>query len=196
MPRERGFQVADLTVALAVFAVAIVVGVPQLFRLTADLRVRAAAAEVVGALRQAQSLAVRSNAEVALRFAAEGTGSYTVSLYRDGDGDGVTNADIRAGIDRQVGPAGRLDHVGGDVRFGIPDRPVRDPGDPRSFLDRIDDPIRFNRSDLASFGPLGTATPGSVYLTDGNSRLAVVRVFDRTGKVRVLRYDFAAETWH
>src|SRR5436305_14352788 len=135
MPREHGFQVADLTVALAVFAVAMVVGVPQLLRLTADLRVRAAAAEVVGALRQAQSLAVRSNAEVALRFAAEGPGSYTFTLYRDGDGDGVTNADIRAGIDRQVGPVGRLDHVGGDVRFGIPDRPVRDPGDPRSFLD-------------------------------------------------------------
>jgi len=194
MPRERGFQVADLTVTLAVFALAMVVGVPQLLRLTADLRVRAAAAEVVGALRQAQSLAVRLNTEVAVRFAAEGR-SYTFTLYRDGDHDGVTNADIRSGVDRQVGPARRLEHVGGDVGFGIPARPVRDPGDPRSFLDRIDDPIRFNQSDLASFGPLGTATPGSVYLTDGNSRLAVVRVFDRTGKVRVLRYDFASETW-
>jgi type II secretory pathway pseudopilin PulG len=194
MNRERGFQVADLTVTLAVFAVLMIGGVPQLLKLSAALRVRAAASEVVGAFRQAQSLAIRQSAEVAVRFAAEGRG-YTFTLYRDGDGDGVTNADIRAGIDRQLAPSGRLENVGGDIRFGIPDRRVRDPGDPQSLLDRLDDPIRFNSSDLASFGPLGTSTPGSVYLTDGNSQLAVVRVFGRTGKVRVLHYDFATETW-
>jgi type II secretory pathway pseudopilin PulG len=195
MNREHGFQVADLTVALAVFAVLLLGGAPQLLKLSADLRVRAAASEVVAALRQAQSLAVRQNAEVAVRFAAEGRGYYTFTLYRDGDGDGVTNADIRSGVDRQVAPAGRLENLGGDVRFGIPDRQVRDPGDPESLLDRLDDPIRFNSSDLASFGPLGTATPGSVYLTDGGSHLVVVRVFGRTGKIRVLHYDFETAAW-
>lgn len=81
------------------------------------------------------------------------------------------------------------------MRIGLPARPVRDPGDPSRFLDRIDDPIRFNSSDLASFGPLGTATPGSVYLTDGGSHLAVVRVLGTTGRVRLLQYDFVSEIW-
>jgi type II secretory pathway pseudopilin PulG len=195
MKRERGFQVADLIVALAIFGIGVVVGVPQLLRITADLRVRLAAEEVIGALRQARSLAVRSNAEVALHFVTGPRGDVTFTLYRDGDHDGVTNADIRAGRDPQIAPEGRLEHVGGEVRIGLPARPVRDPGDPETFLN-AGDPIRFNRSDLASFGPLGTATPGSVYLTDGGSHLAVVRVLGGSGRVRFLLYDFATETWH
>ncbi|MES1211289.1 MAG: hypothetical protein ABUL63_03035, partial [Acidobacteriota bacterium] len=57
------------------------------------------------------------------------------------------------------------------------------------------DPIRFNSSDLASFGPLGTSTPGSLYLTDSQKRLMAVRVYGRTGKVKVIAYDFDAEVW-
>jgi type II secretory pathway pseudopilin PulG len=194
MHGERGFQMADLIVALAVFGMAVVLGVPQLVRISADLRVRLAAAEVVAALRQARSLAIRSNAEVALHFVTGARGEVTFTLYRDGDRDGVTNADIKTGVDPQIAAPGRLEHLGGDVRIGLPDRPVRDPGDPSHLLD-ASDPIRFNVSDLASFGPLGTATPGSVYLTDGGSHLSVVRVLGSTGRVRVLTYDFASATW-
>jgi type II secretory pathway pseudopilin PulG len=194
MHGERGFQLMDLIVALAVFGMAVVLGVPQLVRITGDLRVRLAAAEVVAALRQARSSAIRLNREVALHFVTGPRGDVTFTLYRDGDGDGVTNADIRAGKDPQIAPPGRLEHLGADVRIGLPSRPVRDPGDPSHFLD-ASDPIRFNVSDLASFGPLGTATPGSVYLTDGGSHLAVVRVLGSTGRVRVLAYEFASQTW-
>jgi type II secretory pathway pseudopilin PulG len=194
MPRERGFQVAELVVVLALFGMSVVLGVPQLIRITAELRVRLAAQEVVAALRQARSSAIRLNREVALRFATGERGDVTFTLYRDGNGDGVTNADIRAGIDPQVGAPGRLEHLGADVRIGLPARPVRDPGSPSHFLD-ASDPIRFNVSDLASFGSLGTATPGSVYLTDGGSHLVVVRVLGSTGRVRVLTYDFASQTW-
>ena len=194
MRGERGFQVADLVVFLAIFGMTVVLGVPQLIRITADLRVRLAAQEVVAALRQARSSAIRLDREVALRFATGLRGEVTFTLYRDGDGDGVLNADIRTGKDPQIAPPGRLEHLGADVRIGLPVRPVRDPGDPSHFLD-ASDPIRFNASDLASFGPLGTATPGSVYLTDGGSHLAVVRVLGSTGRVRVLTYDFASQKW-
>jgi hypothetical protein len=195
MTGNRGFQVADLVVSLAVFGLAFVLGVPQMLRITADLRVRMAGGEIIGVLRQARSLAIRANANVALRFASDPKGEVTFTLYRDGNGDGVQNADIKAGIDRQVGPVLRLESVGREVRIGLPNRPVRDPGDPGHYLDRLNDPIRFNSSDLASFSPLGTATPGSVYLTDGRSHLVVVRVLGGTGRVRLLTYDFASESW-
>ena len=48
---------------------------------------------------------------------------------------------------------------------------------------------------MASFGPLGTSTPGSIYLTDGLHNLVAVRVFGRTGKIEVLRYDIETEIW-
>ncbi len=62
-------------------------------------------------------------------------------------------------------------------------------------MGRLDDPVRFNRSDLASFNPIGTATPGSIYLTDGRQRLAVVRVNNISGKVSVLVYDQEKDAW-
>ena len=62
-------------------------------------------------------------------------------------------------------------------------------------MKRLDDPIRFNRSDLASFNPRGTATPGTIYLTDGLRHLAAVRVNNRSGKISVLYYDPEEEVW-
>ncbi len=82
------------------------------------------------------------------------------------------------------------------MKFGFPSgSPPRDPSDPRRFLTRLDDPIRFNRSDIASFGPLGGSTPGSLYLTDSRHHLTVVRLYGATGKVRTLNYDRAREEW-
>lgn len=191
----RGSSLAEMLVALAVLGIGAAIAVPPLLDISSALRVDLAAREVASALQRAKSLAVRKSAYVAVRFRVGPGGDVTFALYRDGDGDGVLNKDIESGADPEVEPPRRLEHVGADVRFGIPRRPVRDPGDPRSLLTGTDDPVRFNRSDLASFGPLGGSTPGSLYLTDGEDRLAVVRVFGRTGKILVLTYDFAAEAW-
>lgn len=155
-----------------------------------------AAHEIGVLLRQARSLAVRENMKVALKFHVDDDGRTLASLYRDGDGDGVLTRDIRKGTDPALGPPRELAHLGAHVRFGFPPGPAPpDPGDPRRRLDRLDDPIRFNRSDMASFGPLGTSTPGSVYLTDGVENLAAVRLFGRTGKVEVLVYDPETGRW-
>jgi type II secretory pathway pseudopilin PulG len=197
MRTSQGFTLIELLGALAALTVAVLLTAPPLLRATASIRVRLAAEELVVALRHARSLAVRYSANVALDLQRTGSGSLTYGLYRDGDGDGVLRQDIRAGIDPPVGPAVPLTRPGRDVRLGLPpNRPVRDPGDPRAWLDRRDDPVRFNRSDLASFDPLGTATPGSIYLWDGADRLVAVRVFGRTGKVKVVTYNFAAARWN
>jgi prepilin-type N-terminal cleavage/methylation domain-containing protein len=196
MRRNQGFTLIELIGVLAVLTVALTLTAPPLLRATADLRVRLAAMELAGALRQARSLAIRHSANVAVHLERQGEGGVVYALYRDGDGDGVLRRDIDTGVDPRLTPLLPLTRPGRGVRLGLPrDRPVRDPGDPRAWLDRRDDPLRFNRSDLASFDPLGTATPGSAYLWDGESRLIVVRVFGRTGKVRLLSYDFELARW-
>ncbi len=155
-----------------------------------------AADELVGVLRLARSAAIRHSTKVGVKF-FPGEGDKTrFRLYRDGDGDGVLTRDIEAGVDPPLQPSRELAHVGRQIRFGFPEGVVpRDPGNPRRRLDRLDDPIRFNRSDIASFNYLGGSTPGSIYLTDGRQHLAAVRVFHRTGKVKVIRYDIQMETW-
>jgi hypothetical protein len=193
---KEGFQVLELLGVAVIVGVTAVLLLPGLLRFSRSVRLDFAASEVMGALRLARSHAVRYSTKVGVKFREDSRGRISFTIYRDGDGDGVLNRDIDSGVDPQLAPSRQLIHMGQQIRFGFPRGPApRDPGDPRRRLNRLDDPIRFNRSDLASFNHLGGSTPGSVYLTDGLYHLAVVRVFGFTGKVKVMRYDPETETW-
>jgi type II secretory pathway pseudopilin PulG len=192
---EKGFQLAELIVSLAVLVLILLLGAPSLVQATSDMRLRLAAYELVGVLRLARSSAVQLDANVAVKFRTAKDGTVTFTLYRDGDGDGVLNKDIDAGVDRPLGSPRRLANLGRGVGFGFPPGPApADPGSPGHPLD-VSDPIRFNSSDLASFSSLGTSTPGSLYLTDGVGRLMAVRVANRQGKVRVLTWFPERRIW-
>jgi type II secretory pathway pseudopilin PulG len=194
--RNRGFQLYELLVVLTILSLSATAGIPRVLEWTRHLKVDSAAHELVGVLRLARSYAVRYGTRVGVKFRPDSKLGVTFTIYRDGDGDGVRTADIVSGDDPPIGPPRQLGHFGSYVRFGFPPGPApRDPGNPSSRLDRLDDPIRFNRSDIASFDHLGTSTPGSLYLTDGRALLSVVRLFGRTGKVKILRYDAKTERW-
>ncbi len=194
---ELGYQLIELLIAMAISSLVLAFGVPPLLALAAGLRVELAAAEVASTFHVARSYAIRNSANVGLKFEVDGDGTVTWALYRDGDGDGVLTADIRSGDDPQVLPRTRLAHLGRQIRFGFPPgRAPRDPGNPRRRLTHLDDPIRFNNSNIASFSALGTATPGTVYLTDGMRHLSAARVTARTGRIDQISYDVATELWH
>jgi hypothetical protein len=182
---------------MAVLGLLLSLAAAPLLRLSANTRVRAAAAELVGVMRTARSFAIAHGAKVGVKFRTLPNHAVVWCLYRDGDGDGVLTADINSGVDPAVTPEQRLAEFGNTVRFGFPPgTPPRDPSNPRRPLEGLDDPLRFNRSDIASFDPLGGATPGSAYVTDGQSQLAAVRVLSATGKVRVIVYDRRTQKWN
>lgn len=194
---ERGYQLIELLIALAISSLVLAFGVPPLLALAAELRVELAAAEVASTFHVARAWAIRHDANVGLKFEVDADGTVTWALYRDGDGDGVLTADILAGDDPEVLPRTRLAHLGRQIHFGFPPGLApRDPGNPRRRLTGLDDPIRFNRSDIAAFSALGTATPGTVYVTDGQRHLSAARVTGRTGRIVCLTYDVASERWH
>ena len=192
---EKGFSLAELIVVLTLVTLIAAVGVPPALELANGLRLHLAAQELGGTLHLARAEAARRGFNVAVKFRPGAVGGATYTLYRDGNGNGVLNRDIDAGKDPALSLPRPLQYLGSRMHFGFPpDRRVRDPGSPRQWLG-TQDPIRFNDSDLASFGPLGTSTPGSVYLTDGKSRLMAVRVTGRTGRTRIIVYDFEEEVW-
>jgi prepilin-type N-terminal cleavage/methylation domain-containing protein len=193
-PNARGFTLLELLVVLAVFSIVMTLGVPAILDATARMRVDMAATETATALRLARMTAVRSRTYVAVRFEHAGN-TLTWAIYGDGDGDGVRARDIESGTDPELQAPQPIRRVGASVHLGFP--PGVAPRDPSGHgrLDRLDDPIRFNRSDMASFSAIGASTPGSLYFTDGKRHLAVVRVFGRSGKVKVMAYDPDTETW-
>ncbi len=188
-----GFTLLELLVATTILALLATLAVPPLRQQIAQHRVRLAAGEVASTLWAARGSAVRYGVAVAIRF-EDSYAEPVFSLYADGDGDGVRTADLNSGTDPRIGRPARLLHVGSGVRFGIPEdlEPAEFTGSGR--LDRLDDPVRFGRGDIASFSPAGTASPGTVFLTDGY-HLFAVRVYSRTGKIQVLRYVRDRELW-
>jgi len=194
--RSAGFTLIDLLIVLAIAGFAVIAVYPSFARSTSVLRLELAARQVAGALHAARVYAITRSANVAVKFTTAEDGTVTYSLFRDGDGDGVLSRDIAAGKDPEVWRERRLDYLNQDIRVGIPaGRPPRHPGNPGRRLDGTDDPIKFNKSDLASFSPIGRATPGSIYLTDPYGHLVVVRTFHLTGKITILTYDARTETW-
>ncbi len=191
-----GYSLLELMVVMAVFALVAQLSVPPVLHWYGGMRVRMAAAQVEGAFHLARLWAIQHRAHVAVKFHTDGAGRVVVQLYRDGDGDGVRNKDIDAGIDPAVKGPQALGHFGDNVGFGFPPGTApRDPSDPNQRLGRLEDPIRFNRTDLASFSPLGTATPGTVYVSDQRRHLAMVRVTGTTGRIRLRVYDPAKDAW-
>ncbi len=189
----RGFTSLELVIVLALCAALVTATAAGAFQLQASLAIRSAAAELAAAFFRARSYALTRGVAVALKFRTDG-GRYEWALYRDGNGNGVRTSEIASGVDRSLGLS--IPWLRGDVRPGIlQDSPVPDPASPGSKLDRLDDPIRFNNSDLCSFSPVGESTPGSVYLWDGRDRMAVVRVFGRTAKIHTLYFVRGEKSW-
>lgn len=188
-----GLTSLELIVGLAAIGALVAATATGAFQLQSALAIRSAAAELSSAFVRARVYALTRGIAVALKFRKDG-GRFEWALYRDGNGNGVRNAEIASGVDRSLGLA--VVWPRSDVRPGIlQGTPVPDPGSPGSWLDRLDDPIRFNSSDLCSFSPLGESTPGSVYLWDGRDRMAVVRVLGRSAKVRTLYHYRGERSW-
>ena len=127
----------------------------------------------------ARAYAVTRSATVALRFIPTQS-DVTIQMFVDGNGNGVRNADIIARVDLPLDLPVRLSELFSDVSMSAGDG---------------GDPIRIGNTNLMSFTPIGTATPGTIFVRGGDGSQMSVRVFGATGRTRVLRYDPQSRDW-
>ena len=180
--RDRGFSLVEALVAVAIILVMAATAFPVFRAHFADAHLVGAGQQFKSQFRLACSAAVRSGAYTAIRFERRDDGTVWYAVYRDGDGDGVRSADISEGEDTLVsGPfplSAGAPGVSVAINPGVPAIPPED-----GFLSG--DPIRFGSSDILSFSPLGTATPGTFYLA-GDASQAAVRVTGGSARVRLM----------
>lgn len=185
--KERGVSLAELLVVLAILAVLFLLSVPALSEILAEESLGAAAREVAAILHAARARAVFQGVEVGVKWVAN-AGDLVLTVFQDGNGNGVLTADIRTGVDRLVAGPYWLGSRFQGVSFSfVPGMDGKDPGG--AAIGDLADPIRFGRSNICSFSPLGHASPGTVYLSNRKSRQAAVRVTPTNAKIQIW-------TWH
>ena len=188
---DAGVSLFELLLALTVIAWTLVIATPGVMRLRQEVSLRSAVHEASVAFYLARSYAISKNRNVGLKFRKNGD-RYEWALYADGNGNGVRTAEIASGVDRYLGLA--YPWTRNDVLPGIMTG-IRVPDPSGGYLDRIDDPIRFNNSNICSFSAMGECTPGSIYLWDAHDGMAVLRVFGGTAKLRSLYYRRGERGW-
>ncbi len=203
-PRQgrRAFTFIEMVVVLGLISLGTGFLWPKISDLMSATELRLATGEVAAAFYEAKIYSQRQRANVAVVFRVDdsvGTltsGTVSWLLYRDGDEDGVRKQDILSGIDPLVRGGRRLEHFGSRIRFGFP--PGMTPteiGDPGRRIPRLDEPIRFGNSGMASFSALGTSSPGTAYVTDGRNQLMAIRIGSLSGKVTIWKYDPSIQRW-
>jgi hypothetical protein len=174
---------------------ALLVALPTLSQVVRRTRLEAATRHVAQTLVAARWQALTIGQATGLRLRRTPDGGLTWTLFRDGNGNGIRTADLERGIDLAVDTPAARRRLAPGVRAGVlEDREIPRLPPQRGLLTRLEDPIKFGASDLASFSPLGSATAGSLYLTDGQDMTALV-VNGQTGRLRLFRFDLTADDW-
>jgi len=188
---NQGFTFAELLFALGIASVFASAAAPQLLAGLDEWRTRGAVRYLSSRLYRARMEAAIRNVDTAVRFVAVGSTFEYVTVV-DGNGNGVRTADVQSGVDRAVDHTERLADKFAGVDFGtLPGLPAVDPSGTAPGAD----PIRLGSSDMVTFTPLGSSSPGSLYVRGRGRVQYVLRMFAETGRIRVLRYYPGTREW-
>jgi prepilin-type N-terminal cleavage/methylation domain-containing protein len=178
---DKGFSLLEMVVVIGLMLVVGAFAAPAIKAYSVESHILGAGRQFKWEFMKARSIAVRSGVQTAIRFEVSADGRNEYSTYSDGNGNGVLASDITSGVDYRI--SGPLPLAGGAPGVIVGILPgVKDPdGEP---LDTAD-PIRFGRSNMLSFSPFGTASPGTFYLV-GEGVQGAVRVTPGNSRVRML----------
>lgn len=192
-PREgrahRGASLPDLLIALAFTGLLAAPAWSTLTSLREERAGREAARGVAADLRRLAHDTRRLRRAVAVEFDLRRVAHWRVLV--DGNGNGVTSADITAGIDQPQTPWTPVFREG-RARLAI-ERDLPD-ADGTGTLAAGSAPVRLGAAPRLTFTPRGTGTAGSLHVAGPDGRAYVVRVLGTTQRIRLLCLS-ADEIW-
>ncbi len=180
---EKAYSLVELMMVVLLMVIVAGLSIPRGWDLAKEYRLRGAAHYFRGLFRQVRSEAAAKGRYTAIVF-DEVEGEPVLSLYIDGNGNGVRRADMRSGVDQRIREYWRLSDYFSGVRYGTPPRnAVTAAGKQPNFP-----PLRFGRGRMLSFSPIGTSTSGTLFLSNGQGFIYAVIVLGSSGRVRLARY--------
>lgn len=191
----RGVTAAEVLVVVVLGLMSLAVAVPCLAYLRDEGRAAAGARQLAATLSALRFQSVARGKSTGLLFEKRGEG-WVWWEVGDGNGNGLRTSEVRSGVDPVRSGPHRLEDRVESVRLGflplasIPEIPPQ-----TGTIADLDDPIQFGHSDLVAFAPQGSASSGTLYLTDGRSVLYGVVLYGPTSRVRVWRYDTLSRRW-
>lgn len=195
MRKGAGISILEAIVAIALIGLCTVILLPALASTGSIARTGAGARQIAMTLHAMRWNSVAHSKSWGLLFEREPAGWRWLEV-QDGNANGLRSVEIANGTDRVVSGPHRLQGLVPSVTFGFPGSgpyPAIPPG--AGPIANLDDPIQFGRSNIVSFNPLGGASSGTLYVTDGRDGLFGVVLFGRTARVRVWRYDAREGQW-
>jgi len=193
--RCRGLSLVQLLVVIVLIGVMVSLVAPTAAEMVADARAAAGARELASILQAMRWKAVAANSNHGLFFALDERGWHWL-VVRDGNGNGLRTAEVRSGTDHTVSGPYRLEDRVSGLYLGFPPVESIPRVPPRSgAIPDLTDPVKFGRSNLISFSPLGTASSGTLYVTDRRHALRAVVLFGPSVRVRVWRFDTREAKW-
>jgi len=191
----RGMTLAEVLVAVVLALMSLAVAVPCFAYLRDEGRAAAGARQMAATFSALRFQAVARGKAAGLLFEPR-EGGWVWWEVSDGNGNGLRTSEVRSGVDPIRSGPFRLEDRVESVRLGFPSGSAIPQIPPQSgTIDDLLDPVQFGRSDLVSFTPGGTASSGTLYLTDGRSVLYGVVLYGPTSRVRVWRYDTRRRQW-
>jgi Tfp pilus assembly protein FimT len=191
---EGGFSLVEAALVLMLLGLALTIAAPLCSAALSRARVTTAAAEMGQTFARLRAEAIAGRRRVGLRFkTVAGRTSFTV--YADADGDGIRADDIANGTDPVLEAERDLRSRYEGIDFGMLDEAIPDVPPQSGSLPPGSDPIRFGSADTVTFTPWGTASTGTLFISDGRDTVVAVVLYGRTGRIRTWRLDRSAGQW-
>jgi prepilin-type N-terminal cleavage/methylation domain-containing protein len=192
---RRGLSLPEALIVLALIAIVAAVTLPCLADLGASGRTAACARQMAAAFQALRWRSVAENRAHGLFFSRDDAGWVWYEVT-DGNGNGLRTSEIGDGTDRVHSGPHRIEERDGRVSLGFPPGGSIPQIPPRSgTIEALEDPVKFGRSNIVSFTPLGASSSGTLYLTDRRHELYGVVLFGPTVRVRVWHFDRRTEQW-
>lgn len=190
-----GMSLAELLATLALLGTALLLTIPTVASMRSEGRAAAAAREMAMTFHALRWRAVAQNRHHGLFFDTLEEG-WVWFVVRDGNGNGLRTSEVRDGTDETLSGPHRLEDRIRGVGLAFPEGAAI-PGIPprRGAIEHLEDPVKFGRSNIVSFSPLGSSSSGTLYVSDRASKLYGVVLFGPTARIRVWRYDVRERQW-